>query len=1279
MNKTVNAQNQTQENIEFILNDKKITLASLDAGTADAMPSLLNYIRNAQKLTGTKEGCAEGDCGACTVIIASLEGERLQFKAMNSCIIFPAAINGKAVLTVEYLKNGDALHPLQQEFANKGASQCGFCTPGFVMSAAAARFDDATDNSKDNHCNIIAGNLCRCTGYGPILKAMQSATKIAEPKWMQERFAKLKAQLKLLQNNQMTQILQTEENISYIPKTIDALAETYHQNPDATLIAGSTDVGLWASKKLLQWKTTIHINQIDALGKIEDDGDCYKIGAGVSLQDFMICLIADYPALSSYMNRFASTPIRQSGTVCGNLANGSPIGDLPPLLMAMGATLHLRKNDKTRTLLLQDFFIAYGKQNISDGEFISHVIIPKITTDYLRAYKVSKRFEQDISAVAMGINMVRDGDIIKEAIICYGGMAGTPKRAEAVENYLNGKNFTLDILQEASAFLTKDFAPLSDMRASAAYRMHVAQQLFIRYYYDVMGDKKTWQQLHGTEFDFLPLQGKQQAKDTITVPKTDKNHIGQAIIHDSAPMQVSGQADYTDDLPLLNGTLHMALVTSKIPHGDVTVMMADDIFAVTADDITGKNTLNPVWGDDPIFSDKKVEYVGQPIMGVLADSHDNARKLARDVKVHYKEKPAILTIDKAFEEKSYISAPVQLKRGNAEQALTKCDETLTGEFEIGGQEHFYLEGQIAYAIPQDDEMLIYSSTQHPSEIQHVVAGALGLAYHKVRVVVRRMGGGFGGKESQANLAAVASALAAQKYQCPVKLRFDRDDDMMITGKRHNFKINYQIGFTKEGLIEALHVTHKVQCGFSYDLSMPVSDRAMCHSDNAYYVENFDLISYRLKTNTVSNTAFRGFGGPQGMLGMERMIEHVAFHLEKDPVDIRMLNLYDAKGKQKNRCTTPYQMEVADNILHEMMPQLMERADYRNRREAIQAWNKNSSIIKRGIAISPVKFGISFTLSFLNQAGALIHIYQDGSVKINHGGTEMGQGLNIKCAQVTAQMLQIPLSQIQITATDTDKVPNTSATAASAGTDLNGMAIQEACKKLINRLNQYLAKEYDIPEQKIIWKDGVIICGKEKIKFSEVIKLAYMAKISLSATGYYSTPKINWDNKKFAGRPFYYFSYGTAISEVMLDTLTGELRHVRCDISHDVGNSLSPAIDLGQIEGAYIQGVGWLTSEELVFDDKGVLRTHAPSTYKIPTAFDRPHQMNISLYPEGNQEETIYRSKAVGEPPLMLAISNFLAVQDAIASIGDYKIFPNLHTPATPEQIVNAVHHVRSQL
>jgi xanthine dehydrogenase large subunit len=594
---------------------------------------------------------------------------------------------------------------------------------------------------------------------------------------------------------------------------------------------------------------------------------------------------------------------------------------------------------------------------------------------------------------------------------------------------------------------------------------------------------------------------------------------------------------------------------------------------------------------------------------------------------------------------------------------------------LGGQEHFYLEGQIALAIPgEDDEVLVYSSTQHPSETQHMIAAALGVATHAVTVEIRRMGGAFGGKESQANLTAVVAALAARKLNRAVKLRLDRDEDMAATGKRHDFVIDYDVGFDDDGAIRAADFVYAARCGFSSDLSGPVTDRALFHCDNAYFYPAVRARSEPWRTHTVSNTAFRGFGGPQGMVGAERVIEEVAYATGLDPLDVRKTNAYSA-----GRDVTPYHQRVEDDLGLHVMEALETRCDYRARRAAIRAFNATSPVVKRGIALTPVKFGISFTATHFNQAGALVHVYRDGSVLLNHGGTEMGQGLDTKVAQVVAEAFQLDLARVRITATSTAKVPNTSATAASSGADLNGMAAEAACRAIKERLVDFAVDRYGAPREQIVFLPNRVRIGNREMPFAELIEAAYMARVSLSSTGFYKTPEIHWDRKSGRGRPFYYFAYGAAASEVAIDTLTGEYRVERVDILHDVGASLNPALDRGQIEGGFIQGMGWLTTEELWWDDKGRLRTHAPSTYKIPLASDRPRIFNVDLL-EGrpNAKETIYRSKAVGEPPLMLAISVLHALSDAVASLAGHKVCPRLDAPATPERVLTAVERLRGR-
>lgn len=750
------------------------------------------------------------------------------------------------------------------------------------------------------------------------------------------------------------------------------------------------------------------------------------------------------------------------------------------------------------------------------------------------------------------------------------------------------------------------------------------------------------------------------------------------IHHDSAKLHVTGEAQYIDDLASTEGTLHLAFGLSKIARGKIKSIDLEPVRqsngvvrVILATDLPAANDVSPSPYWEPLLAKDIVEYIGQPVFIVVADTNLNARKAARKAKIDIEELQPFLTIDEALEENSLFEDPLVYNNGDPENAINSSAKILSGTIEIGGQEHFYLEGQVAMAIPQEnDGMLVYSSTQHPSEVQHKVADTLGVPMNYVRVEVRRMGGGFGGKESQANGVSCACAIAAKITGKSCRFRYDRDDDFLITGKRHDCRIKYQVGFETSGKINGVVIEQFVRCGWSLDLSLPVADRAMLHSDNAYFLPASKISSYRVKTNTQSATAFRGFGGPQGMVGIERVIDHIAHDLSMDPLDVRKINFYNSPNSGSLQ-KTHYGMEVQDCIIDDIVDELVLTSDYRARRQEINEWNKQHSVLKRGIALTPVKFGISFTLTHLNQAGSLVHVYRDGSIHLNHGGTEMGQGLMIKIAQIAADTFGQPVGSIKITPADTDKVPNTSATAASSGTDINGMATKVACEKIIKRLIEFLAEMHQSPPGEVRFEQGEFKVQNETYGFKEVINEAYLNRISLSATGFYATPKLHWDRKIGKGRPFFYFAYGAAVSEVVIDVLTGENKVVRADIIHDVGNSVNPAIDLGQVEGGFVQGYGWLTTEELYWDNKGFLQTHAPSTYKIPACRDRPMDLRVKLWEKGwNREETIFNSKAVGEPPLMLGISVFLAISNAIASVTD--AYPSLDAPATPERILKTL-------
>ncbi|MGB3555927.1 MAG: xanthine dehydrogenase molybdopterin binding subunit [Jannaschia sp.] len=775
--------------------------------------------------------------------------------------------------------------------------------------------------------------------------------------------------------------------------------------------------------------------------------------------------------------------------------------------------------------------------------------------------------------------------------------------------------------------------------------------------------------------------------------------VAKPLPHESARLHVTGTARYTDDVPAPAGCLHLAFGLSEQAAGTLdaldlhAVRAAPGVVSVLrAEDLDPMPDCSPSNADEPLLCTGAIHYAGQPLYLVIADTHLNARRAARLHATEVTEGTAILTIEEALAAGAWFDdGPRLWSDGDVEGMLSAAPHRLDGTFEIGGQEHFYLEGQAALALPgEGGEMHVLSSTQHPTEIQHKVADALGVPMHAVRSEVRRMGGGFGGKESQGNALAIACAVAARLTGKACRMRYDRDDDFVVTGKRHDFRIAYEVGHDAEGRVHAVRFRHWVRCGWSQDLSLPVADRAMLHADNAYDIPALEVTSWRLRTNTQSATAFRGFGGPQGMIGIERVMDHVAHATGHDPLAVRRLNFYaDAGGgggregpaprtprdiSTEKKGHTHYGQPVTDFCLNALVSRLAESCDYDARRGRVAEWNAGNPRLKRGIALTPVKFGISFTLTHLNQAGALVHVYADGSIHLNHGGTEMGQGLHSKVAQVAASGFGCDPARVRITATDTGKVPNTSATAASSGADLNGMAVKAACDTIRGRMADFLAAEHQAERADVVFEgDRVRVTGAE-YGFEEVAARAYMARVQLSATGFYATPDISWDRQAGRGRPFYYFAYGASCSEVVVDTLTGENRILRTDILHDAGASLNPALDIGQVEGGFVQGAGWLTTEELVWDGRGRLRTHAPSTYKIPCASDLPPDFRVALWEDANREETIYRSKAVGEPPLMHGIGVFLALSDAIGACGGG--YPDLDAPATAERVLAAIQRIR---
>ncbi len=766
--------------------------------------------------------------------------------------------------------------------------------------------------------------------------------------------------------------------------------------------------------------------------------------------------------------------------------------------------------------------------------------------------------------------------------------------------------------------------------------------------------------------------------------KINREVVGHGHAHDSAKRHVRGEAIYIDDMPDLPGTLHIAPILSPIANGTIisidtaAVESCDGVVTVLfADDIPGKNEAAPILKNEPIFAVGKVEHIGQIIGAVVADSLNNALRAARKVHLEIKEHPACYDVEVAFKENSYTHPTQHLSSGDIKQAFKDRSNIFTGRIEMGGQDHFYLEGMVSYAIPgEEKDMVVWASTQHPTEVQIHVAMALGLRDHDVDVRVRRMGGAFGGKESQPTIIAAIAALAAQVTGKPCRFRLRRDDDMAATGKRHGFVMNYQVGVEPNGRFTGLKIDALANSGHVADLTGPVVTRALTHFDNCYYLPATEFVGFSAKTNTVSNTAFRGFGGPQGLLATEAIIDTVSREIGLTPNQLRAANYYGPNTGE----VTPYDQPIEDNRVVDVVERVLANADWDKRRLEIDAFNAKNKVLKKGLAMVPVKFGISFNMPTLNQAGSLVHVYQDGSVHLNHGGTEMGQGLYTKVAQVVAEVFGIALEDVKISTTTTDKVPNTSATAASSGSDLNGAAAFNAANEIKTRMIDVACTLYNVTRDKISFSKGKVVVGKDKLSFGELAKQCWMKRVSLSATGFYATPKIHWDGKNLKGRPFFYFTYGAAVAEVVIDTLTGENRCLRVDIVQDCGTPLNPTLDLGQIEGAFVQGMGWLTCEELWWDEKGKLRTTGPSTYKIPGSRDVPPEFNVEILDDKpNREETVFRSKAIGEPPLMLAISVWLAIRDAISSLADGKLAANLDAPATPEQVLHALNDMKKRV
>ena len=1240
--------------IEFRLNGEPVRVDSVSPNT-----TLLEWLRTSG-LTGSKEGCAEGDCGACSVVIVDRDARgKRSYRAINSCLVPLPLMAGREIISVEGVAC-PKMHPVQAAMVENFGSQCGYCTPGFIMSLFEGyyRKDLKTAAQLDEQ---LCGNLCRCTGYRPIRDAAADALAQRNgPDAFDTQLKTAKAKLKATRYNFAGEIFLR-------PTSLEKLFHAMGEHPNARLIAGATDLGLEITKRFQRFPAMISVEAIAELNEISSSETEWRIGAATTLTKLDELLGTEFPEIREMLSVFGSRQIRNRATLGGNLVTASPIGDSAPVLLALEASAVLGSAAGERVLPLDEFFVAYRKTALQPGEVLKSIVIPRPSPGnktLRRFYKVSKRREMDISTVAacFAIALDEKGTITK-ARLAYGGVAALPVRAKTTEAALVGKTWRHSTCEDVLPILEKEFTPISDVRGSAVYRQQLIANLlrkFLARDRQVIADKKIAR--------FLSPRAESSA-------------------HESAHKHVTGEAIYVDDVAQSQTLLEVWPVCS--PHAHAKILRRDASAALAmpgisavllAEDVPGLNDVGAVRHDEILLADSEVFYHGHIVALVVGETQELCRAAAAKVIVEYEPLPPIFTIEEAIEAGSFHSDPHFIRRGDVSSALAGAPNTLEGDLSLGGQDHFYLETNAAWAeTGEDGTVFISSSTQHPSEVQHIVAHLLDLPMHSVVVECPRMGGGFGGKETQAAILASLAALAATKTGRKVRVRFNRDQDMMITGKRHPFLGKFRIGFDDDGMLLAAKINLFSNGGWSLDLSRAITDRALFHLDNAYYIPNVEFSGRVVKTNLASNTAFRGFGGPQGMLVIEEILDRVARVTGLAPETVRARNLYRGAGETN---TTHYGQEIEDNRIERIWRELTESSEFASRREQLTKWNSEHRDRKRGIAMTPVKFGISFTTTHLNQAGALVLLYQDGTAQINHGGTEMGQGVYTNIALIAARELGVTPDRVRVMATRTDKVPNTSATAASCGTDLNGAAVKNACDTLRDRLLPFAAEMLSkktgnaVPAERIAFNRNVVIDPENPdaaVSFAEVIQRAYFARTSLSATGFYRTPDINYDPEAGRGKPFHYFAVGAAVSEVEVDRFTGMTHIRRVDILHDVGDTINVGVTLGQVEGGFVQGAGWLTNEELLWDSDGRLLTHSPDTYKIPAVGGTPDVFNVAFLSDATQSNVIHGSKAVGEPPLMLAISVREAIRDAVAAFGKPGRQVPLASPATCEAIYQAIH------
>ncbi|XP_037663546.1 xanthine dehydrogenase/oxidase [Choloepus didactylus] len=1309
----------TADELVFFVNGKKVVDKNVDPET-----TLLAYLRRKLGLCGTKLGCGEGGCGACTVMLSKYD--RLQNKivhfSVNACLAPVCSLHHVAVTTVEGIGSTKTrLHPVQERIAKSHGSQCGFCTPGIVMSMYTLLRNQPEPTIEEIE-DAFQGNLCRCTGYRPILQGFRTFARdggccggkgenpnccmnqkedhthltLSPALFNPEGFMPLDAtqepifppELLRLKDTPQKQLRFEGERVTWIQAaTLKELLDLKAQHPNVKLVVGNTEIGIEMKFKNKLFPVIVCPAWIPELNAVEhrQEGICFGAACPlISVEKTLAEAVDKLPTHKTEVFRgvleqlrwFAGKQVKSVASLGGNIITASPISDLNPVFMACGAKMTLVSQGTKRTVRMDHtFFPAYRKTLLKPEEILLSVEIPYSREgEYFSAFKQASRREDDIAKVTCGMRVLfKSGSTeVEELAVCFGGMADRTVSALGTTQRQLSKVWNEELLQDVSASLAKEMCLAPDAPGGMVeFRRTLTLSFFFKFYLTVLQKlgkadlEDKCAKLDPTYASATLLFHKDppanvQFFQEVPSGQSEEDMVGRPLVHLSATMQASGEAVYCDDMPRHENELSLRLVTSTKAHARIKSIDTSEaqrvpgfVCFVSADDIPGSNVTG-IFNDETVFAKDEVTCIGHIIGAVVTDTPEHAQRAAQAVKITYEELPAIITIEDAIKNQSFHGSELKIEKGNLKEGFAEADNIISGEVYIGGQDHFYLETHCTIAIPKGEagEMELFVSTQNTMKTQSFVAKMLGVPENRILVRVKRMGGGFGGKETRSTLLSTAVALAAHKTGRPVRCMLDRDEDMLITGGRHPFLARYKVGFMNTGKVVALEVDHYSNAGNSQDLSQAIMERALFHMDNCYKIPNIRGTGRLCKTNVSSNTAFRGFGGPQGMLIAEYWMSEVAVTCGLPAEEVRRQNMYEEGD------LTHFNQKLEGFTLTRCWEECLASSQYEARRKEVEKFNKENCWKKRGLCIIPTKFGISFTVPFLNQAGALVHVYTDGSVLLTHGGTEMGQGLHTKMIQVASRALNISTSKIHISETSTNTVPNTSPTAASVSTDINGQAVYEACQTILKRLEPFKKKK---PSGS--WEDWVTD--------------AYLGAVSLSATGFYRTPDLGYSFKTNSGNPFHYFSYGVACSEVEIDCLTGDHKNLRTDIVMDVGSSLNPAIDIGQVEGAFVQGLGLFTLEELHYSPEGSLHTRGPSTYKIPAFGSIPVQFSVSLLRDCPNKKAIYASKAVGEPPLFLAASIFFAIKDAILAAraqhgkdNTSKLFC-LDSPATPEKIRNA--------